>query len=165
MLEAPALAHRALDLSTRMIERVVDFFGQRFGPMQVRHDYGYCIAHCPLVMISPALHDEFVPPYENRLAERTEYITERPDAFELHHCTSVIDPYLPAIVDWPLESARHAGCLPAGRWTVAQNHKTLPQSVVDFAAAIPLFFLEDLTRLCSRSMLWMAAGGSAAALS
>jgi hypothetical protein len=96
MLENPAMAHRALDLSTRMVERVVEFFRQRFGPLQVRHDYGYCIAHCPLVMISPAMYEEFVLPYENRLADRTEYVTGRANAFELHHCTSVIDPYLPA---------------------------------------------------------------------
>lgn len=96
MLEAPALAHRALEVSTQMVERVTDFLRQRFGPLQVRHDYGYCIAHCPLVMVSPALYEDFILPYENRLAERTEFVTGRSDAFELHHCTSVIDPYLSA---------------------------------------------------------------------
>jgi len=96
MLEAPDLAHRALEVSTAMIEKVVDVFRRRFGPLKVRHDYGYCIAHCPLVMISPTLYETFILPYENRLADRTEYVTGLPDAFELHHCTSVIDPYLPA---------------------------------------------------------------------
>ena len=96
MLESPDLAHRALDVSTTMIEKVVDVFRRRFGPMQVRPDYGYCIAHCPLVMISPALYEMFVLPYENRLADRSEAVTGRADTFELHHCTTRIDPYLPA---------------------------------------------------------------------
>jgi len=96
MLDTPELAHRALEVSTTMIEKVVDLFRHRFGPLKVRHDYGYCIAHCPLVMISPTLYETFVLPYENRLADRAEYVTGHPDTFELHHCTSKIDPYLPA---------------------------------------------------------------------
>lgn len=94
LIEKPEMACAALDVSTRMIEKVVDFFRQRFGPMKVRHDYGYCIAHCPLAMISPAMYEQFVLPYENRLAERTERITGRRDAFELHHCSTTLDPYL-----------------------------------------------------------------------
>jgi hypothetical protein len=74
LIEKPEMAHRALDLSTQMIEKVMRYFRQRFGPLQVRHDYGDCIAHCPLVMISPALYAEFVLPCENRLAPVASWI-------------------------------------------------------------------------------------------
>jgi uroporphyrinogen-III decarboxylase len=94
LIEKPDIARKILDVSTRTIEKVLDYLRQRLGIIRWRPDYGYCIAHCPILMISPAMYETFILPYENRLASKTEYLTGRRGVFELHHCTSVIDPYI-----------------------------------------------------------------------